>query len=78
MKYPHGGDCMELTEDMKAILAFVDRFKIVSVPEIAFCTLIEDWRIEIDIADMADAGLIELSTNSDDSQIVISKSFVGV
>ena len=71
---------MPLTEDMKAILAFVDRFKIVSVAEIAFCTFIEESRIEIDIVDMAAEGLIELSPNLDDcdDQIVISKTFVGV
>ncbi len=56
---------MQPTDDMKIILEFLKEFGIGSAPEIAFCTLILEWRIEVDLQDMADEGWIELSTNDE-------------
>ncbi|MEG4532993.1 hypothetical protein [Microcoleus sp. D2_18a_D3] len=55
---------MELTADMQAILDFLKRFEVGSTAEIAFCTLIAEWRVEIDVQDMADEGLIRISKDS--------------
>ncbi|MEG4594176.1 hypothetical protein QUB00_20545 [Microcoleus sp. F8_C2] len=50
---------------MKVILDFLKQFEIGSAPEIAFCTQIQEWRIEIDLQDMAEEGWVELSTDSE-------------
>lgn len=55
---------MELTADMQAILNFLKRFGVGSTAEIAFCTLIAESRVEIDVQDMADEGLIRISKDS--------------
>lgn len=49
---------MQLTDDIKALLDFLKQFEITRVPEISFCTLIEEWRVEIDWQDMADEGWV--------------------
>lgn len=55
---------MEITTDMQAILDFLKLFGVGSTAEIAFCTLIAEWRVEIDVQDMADEGWLSLSTDS--------------
>ena len=55
---------MEITTDMQAILDFLKLFGVDSTAEIAFCTLIAEWRVEIDVQDMADEGWVSLSTDS--------------
>lgn len=55
---------MEITTDMQAILDFLKLFGVGSTAEIAFCTLIAEWRVEIDVQDMADEGWVSLSTDS--------------
>jgi len=54
---------MEPTADMQAILTFLKLFEVGSTAEIAFCTLIAEWRVEIDVQDMADEGWVRLSTD---------------
>ncbi len=54
---------MEPTADMQAILKFLKIFGVGSTAEISFCTQIEEWRIEIDLQDMADEGWLTLSTD---------------
>lgn len=54
---------MEITADMQAILDFLKLFGVGSTAEIAFCTLIAEWRVEIDVQDMADEGWVRLSTD---------------
>ncbi|MEG4177920.1 hypothetical protein [Microcoleus sp. S13_C3] len=54
---------MEITTDMQAILDFLKLFGVGSTAEIAFCTLIAEWRVEIDVQDMADEGWVRLSTD---------------
>ncbi|MEG4084911.1 MULTISPECIES: hypothetical protein [unclassified Microcoleus] len=48
---------------MQAILDFLKLFGVGSTAEIAFCTLIAEWRVEIDVQDMADEGWVRLSTD---------------
>ena len=55
---------MEITTDMQALLDFLKLFGVGSTAEIAFCTLIAEWRVEIDVQDMADEGWVSLSTDS--------------
>jgi hypothetical protein len=54
---------VEITTDMQAILDFLKLFGVGSTAEIAFCTLIAEWRVEIDVQDMADEGWVSLSTD---------------
>jgi predicted nuclease with TOPRIM domain len=60
---------MELTADMQAILNFLKRFGVGSTAEIAFCTLIAESRVEIDVKDMADECWVSLSTDSEDNTV---------
>ncbi|MEG4576744.1 hypothetical protein QUA56_29315 [Microcoleus sp. N3A4] len=60
---------MEITPEIQAILDFLNIFGKGSTPEIAFCTLIEEWRVEIDLEDMADEGWVRLSNDSNDNTI---------
>ncbi|MEG3898992.1 MULTISPECIES: hypothetical protein [unclassified Microcoleus] len=55
---------MEITPEIQAILDFLKLFGVGSTAEIAFCTLIAEWRVEIDVQDMADEGLIRISKDS--------------
>ena len=54
---------MEPTADMQAILDFLKLFGVGSTAEISFCTKIEEWRIRIDLQDMADEGWVTLSAD---------------
>ena len=60
---------MEPTNDVKTILEFLKEFGVGSVPEISFCTLIQEWRVEIDVQDMGDEGWLELSTNDQEHTV---------
>jgi hypothetical protein len=54
---------MQPTDDLQVILDFLKQFGVGSLPEISFCTQIEEWRVEIDLQDMADEGWVTLSTD---------------
>ncbi|WP_445244503.1 hypothetical protein [Microcoleus sp. OTE_8_concoct_300] len=54
---------------MQALLDFLKLFGVGSTAEIAFCTLIEEWRVEIDVQDMADEGWVSLSTDSENNTV---------
>jgi len=54
---------MQPTADMQAIFDFLKLFRVGSTPEISFGTQIEEWRLEIDLKDMADGGWVTLSTD---------------
>ncbi|MEG5063179.1 hypothetical protein QUB33_06095 [Microcoleus sp. B3-A4] len=54
---------MEITPEIQAILDFLKEFGKGSTAEISFCTLIEEWRVEIDVQDMSDEGWVRLSTD---------------
>ncbi|MEG4445053.1 hypothetical protein QUB47_23500 [Microcoleus sp. AT9_B5] len=58
---------MEITPEIQAILDFLKQFGKGSTAEIAFCTLIAEWRIEIDVQDMSDEGWVRLSTDSENN-----------
>ncbi|MEG5033267.1 hypothetical protein [Microcoleus sp. AT3-D2] len=60
---------MEITPEIQAILDFLKQFGKGSTAEIAFCTLIEEWRVEIDVQDMADEGWVRLSSDSESNTI---------
>lgn len=60
---------MEITPEIQAILGFLKCFGKGSTAEIAFCTLIEEWRVEIDVQDMSDEGWVRLSTDSNDNTV---------
>lgn len=53
------------TDDMETILDLIELVGPSSTSAIAFCTSIAEWRVEIDIQDMADAGLVTLSKDDD-------------
>ena len=58
---------MEVTPEIQTILDFLKLFGVGSTAEIAFCTLIAEWRVEIDVQDMADEGWLTLETDSEDN-----------
>ncbi|MEG4044626.1 hypothetical protein [Microcoleus sp. Pol17_C1] len=60
---------MEITPEIQAILDFLKQFGKGSTAEIAFCTLIEEWRVEIDVQDMADEGWVRLSSDNESNTI---------
>jgi hypothetical protein len=54
---------MQPTDDMKVILNLLKQFGVGSIPEISFCTQIEEWRVEIDLQDIADEDWVILSAD---------------
>ena len=61
---------MNPTSDMRVILNFLQKVDKSSTQEIAFCTSIAEWRVEIDVKDMADEEWVDISTDSDDNTVV--------
>lgn len=61
---------MKPTPDMRVILNFLQQVDKSSTQEIAFCTSIAEWRVEIDVEDMADEEWVDISTDSDDNTVV--------
>lgn len=58
---------MEITPEIQAILDFLKQFGKGSTAEISFCTIIAEWRVEIDVQDMSDEGWVRLSTDSENN-----------
>ncbi len=57
------------TDDMKVILNFLKQFGVGSIPEFFFCTQIEEWRVEIDLQDIAEEGWVTLSTDREEHTV---------
>ena len=64
---------MKPTPDMRVILDFLQQTDKSSTQEIAFCTSISEWRVQIDAEDMADEKWVDISTNSDGNTVVAIK-----
>lgn len=65
---------MEKTDDMKAILNFLNEVGVATIQEISFCTEIAEWRVEIDLEDMRDEGWVMISVDNESNSVAWVKS----